>query len=91
MASAGYVTRRTAVKIEVLLDNPLHLLERLNDSRATIFLLLREAAQPIHTTQIIRLTKVSRSQAYRALQFLKSIGLADELHGYWFEKMARPM
>jgi len=60
-----------------------------NDSRATVFLFLREATQPVHFSQIVRRTKVSRAQAYRALHFLKSIGLADELHGYWFEKLTR--
>lgn len=89
MAEAGYTTRRTFVKVETLLDNSLYLLERLNDSRATVFLLLREVSQPIHVSEIIKRTKVSRRQVYRALQFLKSIDVADDIHGYWYEKMTR--
>ncbi len=87
--AAGFTIKRTFSKIETLLDNPLYLLERLEDSRATIFLLLREAAQPIHISEVIRLSKVSRSQAYRALEFLRSIGLASDLHGYWYERLIR--
>lgn len=89
MAEAGYTTRRTFAKVETLLDNSLYLLERLNDSRATVFLLLREVSQPIHVSEIIKRTKVSRRQVYRALQFLKSIDVADDIHGYWYEKMTR--
>ena len=37
---------------------------------------------------IIKRTKVSRRQVYRALQFLKSVNLADDIHGYWYEKIA---
>jgi predicted transcriptional regulator len=89
MTEAGYTARRTLTKIETLLDNPLHLLERLNDSRATVFLLLREMSQPIHVSELIKRTKISRRQVYRALQFLKSVDLADNTHGYWYEKTAR--
>jgi DNA invertase Pin-like site-specific DNA recombinase len=89
MATDGYTTKRTFAKIGTLLDNALYLLERLNDSRATVFLLLREVSQPIHVSEIIKRSKVSRRQVYRALQFLKSIDLADHIHGYWYEKIAR--
>ena len=89
MAEAGYTTRRTFAKVGTLLDNPLYLLERLNDSRATVFLLLREASQPIHVSEIIKRARVSRRQVYRALQFLKSVDLADHIHGYWYEKAKR--
>ena len=85
----GFTTRRTLTKVEVLIDNSIYLLERLNDSRATIFLLLREVPQPIHISEIIKRTKVSHRQVYRALQFLHSIGLADDIHGYWYEKFGR--
>jgi DNA invertase Pin-like site-specific DNA recombinase len=89
MTEAGYTTRRSFAKVGTLLDNSLYLLERLNDSRATVFLLLREVGQPIHVSEIIKRTKVSRRQIYRALQFLKSIDVADDIHGYWYEKMTR--
>jgi DNA invertase Pin-like site-specific DNA recombinase len=89
MTEAGYTTRQTFTKVGTLLDNSLYLLERLNDSRATVFLLLREVGQPIHVSEIIKRTKVSRRQIYRALQFLKSIDVADDIHGYWYEKMTR--
>ncbi len=82
MTGIGYTTSRTLARTESMIENPLYLLERLNDSRATVFLFLREAGQPVHVSQIIKRTKVSRAQAYRALQFLKSIGLADEVHAY---------
>ncbi len=88
MATAGCTARRTVGKLETFLDNSLYLLEKLDDSRAAVFLLLREAAQPIHVSEIIRRVKVSRRQVYRALAFLRSIGLAGEVHGYWYEKMA---
>jgi DNA invertase Pin-like site-specific DNA recombinase len=91
MAAEGYTTRKTFGKVGTLLDNPLYLLERLNDSRATVFLLLREVSQPIHVSEIIKRTRVSRRQVYRALQFLKSIDLADDVHGYWYEKMTRQL
>lgn len=85
----SYTVQRTLHRMNAYLDNPLYLLERLNDSRATVFLFLREAGQPIHVSQIIKRTKVSRAQAYRALQFLKSFGLIEEIHGYWYEKFTR--
>jgi len=91
MTEAGYTTRRTFTKFGTLLDNPLYLLERLNDSRATVFLLLREVSQPIHVSEIIKRTRVSRRQVYRALQFLKSVDLADDVHGYWYEKTTRQL
>jgi Fe2+ or Zn2+ uptake regulation protein len=84
---AGYTTRRTMTKLEALLDNLTYLLEQLNDSRAKVFLLLRESPQPIHFSEIVRRVKVSRRQAYRALHFLRSIGLVNEIHGYWYEKL----
>lgn len=86
MSRTGFTTKRTLSKLENLLDNPVLLLEHLNDSRATIFLFLREVTQPIHFSEIINRTKVSRRQAYGALRFLKSIDLVDEIHGYWYEK-----
>lgn len=91
MAAEGYTTRRTFVKVGSLLDNSLYLLERLNDSRAIVFLLLREVSQPIHVSEIIKRTRVSRRQVYRALQFLKSVDLADHVHGYWYEKITRQL
>jgi predicted transcriptional regulator len=88
MTAAGFTARRTLNKLDALLDNALYLLENLNDSRATIFLALRESPQPLHVSEIIKRSKISRRQAYRALQFLRSIGLADEIHGYWFERLS---
>jgi DNA-binding IclR family transcriptional regulator len=75
-------------KLEALLDNLIYLLEQLNDSRAVVLLLLRECPQPIHFSEIVSRVKISRRQVYRALQFLRSNGLADEVHGYWYEKLA---
>lgn len=91
LSVAGYSTRRTLTKLEALLDNLTYLLEELNDTRASVFLLLRESPQPIHVSEIVKRVKVSRRQVYRALQFLRSIGLADEIHGYWYEKLTRQM
>lgn len=89
MVIAWYTTRRTMTKLEALMDNLTYLLEQLNDSRATVFLMLRESPQPIHFSQIVKGVKKSRRQVYRALSFLKSIGVADEIHGYWYERLAR--
>jgi Fe2+ or Zn2+ uptake regulation protein len=75
-------------KLEALLDNLSYLLEQLNDSRATVFLVLRESPQPIHFSEIVKRVKFSRRQVYRALGFLKLIGVADEIHGYWYERLA---
>lgn len=86
MPTVGYTTKRTLEKVERLLDNPLHLLERLNDSRAKTFLALREAYQPIHISEVVKHTKLSRMQVYRAIRFLKELGLAEEIYGYWYEK-----
>jgi predicted transcriptional regulator len=86
LTNVGFTANRTFIRIERLLDNPLYLLERLNDSRAKVFLLLREAGQPIHVSEIHTRTHLSRMQVYRALRFLKEIGLTAELHGYWYEK-----
>jgi DNA invertase Pin-like site-specific DNA recombinase len=86
MSIIGFTAKRTFTRIERLLDNPLYLLEKLNDSRARVFLLLREAGTPIHISQIHAKTHLSRMQVYRALTFLRIIGLAAELHGYWYEK-----
>ena len=76
-------------KLEALVDNLTYLLEQLNDSRATVFLMLRDSPQPVHFSEIVRRVKISRRQVYRALWFLKSIGVADEVHGYWYERLAR--
>jgi Fe2+ or Zn2+ uptake regulation protein len=76
------------MKLEALLDNLTYLLEQLNDSRAMVFLLLRESPQPIHFSEIVRRVKISRRQTYRALRFLESIGVAHEVHGYWYERLA---
>lgn len=86
MSAVGYTTKRTLGRIERLLDNSLYLLEKLNDSRAKVFLLLREAGQPVHVSEIHKRTHLSRMQVYRSLKFLKEIGLIAELHGYWYEK-----
>lgn len=89
MPTEGRATRQTSDKVGIFLDNPLHLLERLNDSGATVFLLLREARQRIRVSEIIKKTKVICRQVYRALQFLKSVDSADHIHGYWYEKVSR--
>jgi predicted transcriptional regulator len=86
VSDVGYTTSRTLSKLERLLDNPLYLLERLNDSRAKVFLALREANQPIHISEVVKRTRLSRTQVYRATTFLNEVGLAAELHGYWYEK-----
>ncbi len=86
MSGVGYTTKRTLSRIERLLDNSLYLLEKLNDSRAKVFLLLREAGQPVHVSEIVKRTRLSRMQVYRAIGFLKEIGLIADIHGYWYEK-----
>jgi predicted transcriptional regulator len=82
----GYTTTRTLRKVERLLDNALYLLEQLNDSRAKVFLALRESNQPIHFSEVVKRTRLSRMQVYRATRFLNEIGLIGEIHGYWYEK-----
>ncbi len=86
VAIVSYTTKRTYTKIERLLDNSIFLLEQLNDSRAKVFLVLREANQPIHISEVVKRAKLSRMQVYRAISFLRDLGLAAEIHGYWYEK-----
>lgn len=41
MTNVGYTTRRTLDRVNNFLDNMVYLLEQLNDSRGTVFLMLR--------------------------------------------------